>query len=75
MNENLLIDIAFGLAMTALIGLFFYALCVVSDRVIDEILPPSTEELMRREAEKLQRKADKELKRRQRLKVIRFWNI
>lgn len=75
MNDNLWIAIACGLTVAALIGFGMYALCAIFDRCVDEIWPLSPEALAQREAEKLQRQADKEFKRRQRLKVIKFWNF
>jgi hypothetical protein len=75
MSENLLIAIAYGLTVSTLIGLGLYGLCAIFDRCIDEIWPLSPEALAQREAEKLQRKADKEIKRRDRMNVVRFWNF
>lgn len=73
--SNILISIAFGFFAGLIFVIILYALSAIFDRLIDEIWPSSTEEMMHREAEKLQRKADKELKRRNRPNVFRFWNF
>lgn len=46
-----------------------------AQRVLDEVFPPTPEEIAQREAKRIAKKANKEFKQRQRLRVVRFWNI
>lgn len=57
--------------LVCLIAGFWWA----AQRVLDEIFPPTAEEIAQREAERIAKKASKEFKQRQRLRVLRVWNI
>lgn len=57
--------------LICLVAGFYWA----AQRVLDEIFPPTPEEIAQREAERIAKKAIKEFKQRQRLRVVRFWNF
>jgi hypothetical protein len=59
----------------------FILICLIAGgiwaahRLIESALPPSAEEIERRITTKAVVRANKEFKQRQRLRVVRFWNI
>lgn len=62
------------LLMAAVIAIFFWWAIRSVDRILDELYPPSPEEITRREAERIAREATKEFKKRQRMRSG-FWNV
>lgn len=46
-----------------------------AQRLLEELFPLTPEEIAQREAERIAKKAAKEFKQRQRLRVVRFWNF
>lgn len=62
---------AFFLAFIVFVGL--YSACKFFDRCIDEMWPPSSEAIAKQQAKELIKKANKDLKKRKLLRVLRFW--
>lgn len=73
--SNTLQAILAGVSVAAIFGLFLWMLCRVLDRNCDSQDFGYSPKDFDAQAKKLQEKAEKEVKRRPRLSVVRFWNV
>ena len=67
--------IIFALIVAVIVGLGLWALCKFLDKSADDTCFGWSSETSYCEAERIAKKASKEFKQRQRLRVVRYWNF